>query len=173
MMRNELDDSSAKRKARMRAVEWVPEGEPKAVLHIFQSRETAESCQEELAEYFKEHGFAVIDSCCPDIMEVSQMEEAIGACFHNVKCKYPDIPYLLLGLSQGAVPVHAFVTAYPEAVEGLVFVDTRQNPQNITSDIPTLKISGLKEKKKEAFQSIYRWTEERLDEMLYHAAMKQ
>ncbi len=173
MMKKERDDSSAKRKARMRAVEWIPEGEPKAVLHIFQSRETAESCQEELAEYFKEHGFAVIDSCCPDIMEVSQMEEAIGTCFHNVKRKYPDVPYLLLGLSKGAAPVHAFVTAYPEAVEGIVYADTRHNTQISVDNIPTLNVTGLKDKKKETFQRIYHWTEERLDEMLYHAAMKQ
>lgn len=172
MKENEFYFSPAKRKARMRAVEWVPAGEPKAVLHIFQSRESAEYCQEELAEFFKEHGFAVIDSCCPDIMEISQMEEAICGCFQNVKRKYPDIPYLLLGISQGAVSVHAFVTAHPEAVDGLVFADTKQNPQDILHNIPTLKISGVKEKRKETFRCIYRWTEERLDEMLYHAAMK-
>ena len=172
MTDNEFYFSSAKRKAGMRTVEWVPEGEPRAILHIFQSRGATECYQEEMAEFFQQQGFAVIDSSCPETMEISQTEEELYTCIYNVKRKYPDIPYLLVGISRGAVSVHAFVTAHPDAVEGLVLADTRQNPRNIADCMPTLWVSGVKEKDKEAFRCIYRWTEERLDEMLYHAAVK-
>lgn len=172
MPNNEFYFSSVTKNIRMRAVEWLPAGEPKAVLHIFHEAEKAAYSQAEPAEFFKEHGFVVIESSCPDPVSADQIQEAMHTCVVNVKRKYPDVPYLLLGCSQGAVTVTSFVKNYPGAVEGVVLADAELDPLTSDQEISVLCVFGLAEKRRETLQRIYQWTEERLDEMLYRVATK-
>lgn len=172
MKKNEFYFSSQNNTTKICTEEWLPEGEPKAVLQIFHGAAGQEHCCKELAEYFNRHGFVVIGNKKINYSEYHCEQDVMHACLTAVKEKYPDVPYVLLGLSQGASTVHAYLCKHPGAVEGVVLADTEQEPQHIQEDIPVLQISGVKENRPEAFQYIYRWTAERLDEMLYRAATK-
>ena len=157
--------SSAEKKARTRSVEWLPEGEPKAVLHLCHGVLEAAHTNEELVTYFTEHGFIVIKHEC-------QNQEDMQNCVQSAKAKYPDVPYLLVGISKGVQMVHSVVNKYPGEVEGVVLADAEQEPQITAQDIPVLNVTGITENRQEAFRHIYHWTEERLDEMLYRRATK-
>lgn len=165
MKKQEFYFSSANKEARMRAVEWLPEGEPKAVLHICCDQTGQKQYSEELAEYFSMHGFVVI--ACKVFAQIE-----MSHCLQTVKNKYADVPHLLLGCSEGAVTVRSFIHRYPEAVEGAVLADIEQCMAAPDEKLPVLQISGVIQNRQEAFRQIFNWTEERLDEMLYQAATK-
>ena len=165
MTKQEFYFSSANKKARMRAVEWLPEGEPKAVLHIC-CDETGEVAGDgELAEYFAGQGFIVV--ACKHSGQAD-----MSHCLQEVKNKYADVPHLLLGCSEGAVTVRSFICRYPEAVEGAVLADAGQCIPAPDEKLPVLQVSGVSQNRQEVFRQIFCWTEERLDEMLYRAATK-
>lgn len=172
MTKNEFYFSSADSATRIHVVEWLPEGEPKAVLQISHGAAQHVLGYEKLAEFFTNHGFVVVgsDYADHDIRHCGQ--EEMQTCLKITKGKYPDIPYLLLGMSQGALEVHSFILSHPAAVEGVVLADMEQKTQNMEKDIPVLQVSGVEENCQEIFRYIYSWTEERLDEMLYRAATK-
>lgn len=172
MTKNEFYFSSANEKAGMRAVEWVPEGEPKAVLYLLHDVAEQVHCYEALTEFFTAQGFVVVDGACQNQGCLPYGTEEMHTCLSVMKRKYPDVPYLLMGLAKGAPAVHSFVNTYPGAVEGIVLADAEQGPQTMNKDLPVLQLSGVEENHQEAFRYIYRWTEERLDEMLYRAATK-
>lgn len=165
MSKQEFYFSSANQKAGTRAVEWLPEGEPKAVLHICCDSAEHMQCGEELAKYFALQGFVVI-AC--NHYEQKEMHY----CLQTVKHKYADVPHLLLGCSGSAAMVHSFISEYPDMIEGAVLADDGQGTVLDEEKLPVLQISGMEENRKEAFRMIYRWAEERLDEMLYQAATK-
>lgn len=157
--------SSANKEAGMRAVEWLPEGEPKAVLHICCDENKHMQCREELADYFTQQGF-IVAACKPS--EKKEMHR----CLKKAKDKYADIPHLLVGCSDEATVVQSFITEYPEAVEGVVLAGSAKKPVTVDEKLPVLQIDGVEDNCREVFRCIFRWTEERLDEMLYHAATK-
>ena len=165
MTKKEFYFSSANKKAKICMEEYLPEGEPKAVLHLCQDVSEAPYAKKELLTYFTECGFTVIK-------HNDQTLEAIQTCMQATKEKYPDVPYLLVGISRGVSMVHSVVTRYPGAVEGVVFADAELALPIAYQDIPVLTVTGVKDNKQEAFRHIYHWTEERLDEMLYRRATK-
>lgn len=173
MTRNEFYFSSADETTRVYAVEWLPKGEPKAVLHIFHGDAEQMLRYEELAEYFTGQGFVVVGNEHFTKKTKNFGQEEMHTCLKITKQKYPDIPYLLLGLSTGASMVNSFVKSHPEVVEGVVLADIGQEVQPIDKKLPVLHVSGIEKNCQEVFRFIYRWTEERLDEMLYRAATKQ
>lgn len=166
MTGNKFYFSSADKTIRVHAVEWLPVGEPKAVLQIFAGHAEQILRYEELAEYFISHGFAVIRS-------EHFAQEEVQFCVKSIKKKYPDIPCLLLGICQGVPVVNEFALNHPEAVEGVVLADAEQELHPISKELPVLRISGIIKNTREALKQICCWTEERLDEMLYRAATKQ
>lgn len=147
------------------ATEWIPEGEPRAVLHICCDESKHVTCREELAKYFTLQGFVVV--ACKSL-EQKEMHH----CLQKIKSNYADIPHLLIGCSEGAMKVHSFINKYPEAVEGAVLADVEPCMEAVDEKLPVLQVSGISEDCQEVFRHIYRWTEERLDEMLYRAATK-
>ncbi len=173
MKKNEFYFSYPQEKSKIRGVEWLPEGEPKAVLQIFQGATRQQHCYKELVEYFTGHGFIVVGNEIINCKNSPCEQEVMHTCVTAVKEKYPDVPYVLLGVSKGGPTVHAYLCKHPGAVEGVVLADTEPKIQNMQADVPVLQLSGVEENCREAFQYIYHWTEERLDEMLYRAAIKQ
>lgn len=165
MGKQEIYFSYTNKQAVTRAVEWLPEGEPKAVLHICCDGNEQIQCTEELAGYFVLQGFVVI--VC-NHYEQGEMHH----CLQVIKHKYADVPHVLLGCSHSAAAVHSFISKYPEAVEGAVLADEKQSTVVATKNLPVLQISGIAGNRQEVFRNIYRWAEERLDEMLYQAATK-
>ena len=102
MKKNEFNFSSADENTRIHAREWLPTGEPRAVLQISRGGEEQVQCYEELAEYFTKQGFIVVENASSDSAVPGYSQEALYRCLKIVKKKYPDVPYLLFGLFQGA-----------------------------------------------------------------------
>ena len=139
--------------------------QPKAVLHICCDEKKHKRCREALAEYFSLQGFVVVE-CRPS----GQKEMKYG--LQKLKNKYADIPHLLVGCLERAVTVQAFIKEYPEAVEGVILAGKSQEMVTVDENLPVLQIPDAQEDCGEMFLRIYCWAEERLDEMLYHAAVK-
>lgn len=173
MIKNEFYFSSEDNKTKIHAVEWLPEGEPKVVLQLYRGVTNQMQNYEELVNCFTGYGFAVVGNDDEDNGLCHCRQEEMKACIKATKQKYPDVPHLLLGLSQGAVEVHNFVNNYPGCVEGVVLADAEQEPKKINEEVPMLVVSGMEHNCRKVVQDIYSWTEKRLDEMLYHAAIKQ
>lgn len=165
MSKQEFYFSSANQKAGTLAVEWLPKGEPKAVLHIWCDSAEHMQCGEELAGIFTLHGFVV--AACNHLVQ-----EELHHCLQVVKRKYADVPHLLLGCFQSAAAVHSFISKNPEAVEGAILVADCQGTVLTDEKLPVLQIPSVAEHREETYRQIYGWAEERLDEMLYRAATK-
>lgn len=139
--------------------------EPKAVLHICCDEQKHGQCKEALADFFTRQGFVIAD-CKP--AEKQEMYENVK----KVKENYADLPHLLVGCAEEAVVVQDFISEYPGLVEGAVLAGSGQEEVSVNEELPVLQIAGAQDDCMEMFRCIYRWMEERLDEMLYHAATK-
>lgn len=144
MTRNEFYFPSADRKTKIHAVEWLPDGEPKAVLQIAHGVTEHMLRYEEMAEYFTQrgfvvvgndhlgHGYSIAEGAAPMYLGPEGswfwVERDMYTCQKMVKKEYPDIPYMLLGLSLGSFIVRSFLIRYPDAVDGAILVGTGQTP---------------------------------------------
>lgn len=144
MTKNEFYFSSADKKTRIHAVEWLPEGEPKAVLQISHGVTEHILCYEELAEYFTARGFVVTGNDHlghgTSIAEGAKpmyfgpkdswlwVQEDMYTCLKFTKERYQNLPYILLGLSLGSFIARSFVIAHPGEVDGVILAGTGQSP---------------------------------------------
>ena len=142
MTRNEFYFPSADRRTKIHAVEWLPEGEPKAVLQIAHGVTEHILCYEELAEYFTAKGFVVVGndhlghgtSIAPGKAPMYfgpegswfWVERDMYTCQKMMKKRYPNIPYVMLGLSMGAFVVRSFLIRFPGMADGAILAGTGQ-----------------------------------------------
>jgi len=142
MTRNEFYFPSADRRTKIHAVEWLPEGEPKGVLQIAHGVTEHILCYEELAEYFTTKGLVVVGNDHlghgTSVAEGAQpmyfgaegswfwVERDLYTCQKMMKKRYPDLPYLMLGLSMGAIVIRSFLIRFPGLVDGAVLAGTGQ-----------------------------------------------
>lgn len=172
MKKREYYISAADETTKIHTIEWFPESEPKAIFQVFHDMAESMLHYEELAEFFTGRGFAIIGNEPPAGNSSQRVQENIHTCLKMTKNKYPDVPHLLMGLSEEVHAVCSFLSKYSGIVEGAVLSGFEQKNQE-AKDIPVLHISGEEENRPELFRRICHWTEERLDEMLYRAATKQ
>lgn len=144
MTKHEFYFLSADRKTNIHAVEWQPEGVPKAVLQIAHGVTEHILCYEEMAEYFTKKGFVVVGndhlghgtSIAEGAKSMYLGQEGswkwvvkdIDKCMKMTKERYPDIPYILLGLSLGSFAVRTHAILHPGKVDGIVLAGTGQSP---------------------------------------------
>lgn len=142
MTKKEFYFPSANQKTKIHAVQWIPEGVPKAILQIAHGVTEHILCYEEMANYFTEKGFLVVGNDHlghgSSIGEESKpmyfgperswewVVEDIHTCMQMTKKQYPNIPYILLGLSLGSFAVRTHAICYPKEVDGIVLVGTGQ-----------------------------------------------
>jgi len=152
MVRNEFTFLSADGKTSIHAVEWLPEGQPRAVLQIAHGVSEYILRYEPFATYLTEQGFAVVghdhighgsslsagaerlyfgpkgswDWVVQDIDTLRQLEGK----------KFAGLPYFLLGHSMGSFLVRTYLIRYPGSVDGTVVMGTGQMA-------PTLITGGL------------------------------
>ena len=144
MVRNEFTFPSADGKTAVHAVEWLPEGRPRAVLQI--SHGVAEYIlrYEPFAEYLTARGFAVAGhdhlghggSVAPGGARLyfgprgswEWVVDDICTRFGLLKKQFPGIPHFLLGHSMGSFLVRTYLIRCPGTVDGAVIMGTGQMP---------------------------------------------
>jgi len=122
------------------AVEWVPEGEIKAVLQICHGMTEHILRYEEFARYLNERGICVVGHDHLGHGESVQGEEYYGY-FHEKKGnqyvigdiqrlreiinrKYPSAPYFMLGHSMGSFLLRQYLTMYANGLKGAIIMGT-------------------------------------------------
>lgn len=142
MTRNEFYYRSADKKTNIHAVEWLPKGEPKAILNIAHGITEHIMSYEEMAEFFAKRGFAVVgndalghglsiaDGARPMYPGAEGswkwIEEDMYTCQCMLRKRYPEIPCFVLGLSLGSFIVRSFLIHHPGAVDGAILAGTGQ-----------------------------------------------
>ena len=142
MVRNEFTFPSADGHTNIHAVEWVPEGEIRAVLQI--SHGVAEYIlrYEPFAEYLTAHGFAVVGH--DHLGHGQSVAEGAPRLYFGPKGSwswvvddiyarrqlagrhFPGVPYFLLGHSMGSFLARTYLIRYPGTVDGAILMGTGQ-----------------------------------------------
>ena len=129
------------------AVLWLPEGEPKAVLQIAHGMTEHIGRYEAFAEQLTARGVAV---CGFDLRghgtngedeEIASFGENgwalslsdMRAFFEEMKQRFPDESYLMMGFSLGSFLLREYLSLYPDGVDGAVIVGTGHQPGWILS----------------------------------------
>lgn len=140
-MRREFTYPSTDGVHQIHAVEWLPEGEPRAVVQIVHGVAEYVLRYDPLAQYLTEHGFLV---CGEDhlghgltakggtfgyfgpkngwdlvVRDVRRLRKLEGE-------KYPDIPYVILGHSMGSFLTRTYLIRWPGTVDAAVLSGTGQ-----------------------------------------------
>lgn len=144
MVKTEFYYPSADGKTKIHAVEWAPEGKPKAVLQISHGVTEHMLRYEEMAEYFTQRGFVLVGNDHlghgTSIAEGAEpmyfgpkgswlwVQRDMYTCLKMTKKRYPGVPYILLGLSLGSFVVRTFLIRHPGKVDAAVLAGTGQTP---------------------------------------------
>ena len=144
MVKREFTFPSADGKTAIHAVEWLPEGAPRAVLQIAHGVSEYVLRYEDFAGYLTERGFAVVGNDhlghglsvsdgAPRLYfgpkgswnwVVEDMEQ-LRKLTHR---QFPNLPYFLLGHSMGSFLTRTYLIRYPGTVKGAILMGTGQNP---------------------------------------------
>lgn len=144
MTRDEFDYPSADGKTKIHAVEWLPDGEPKAILQIAHGVTEYILRYEEFAKFLTEKGIVVVGNDHlghgTSIAEGAErmyfgpegswnwVVEDIKKCLEITKNKFPNIPYCLLGFSLGSFLARTYLIKYPGSLNGAIIMGTGQLP---------------------------------------------
>lgn len=161
MKKEEFYYQSSDGKTQIHAVEWLPEGEPIAVLQIAHGVTEYILRYEPFAKYLTEKGFAVVGNDHlghgKSIAEKAEpmyfgptgswnwVVKDINTCKEIEKKKFPNIPYCLLGFSLGSFLVRTYLIDYPKSVDAAIIMGTGTTPD---IQISLAKMMANKEAKK-------------------------
>ena len=142
MVRNEFTFLSADGKTPIHAVEWLPEGQVRAVLQISHGVSEYILRYEPFAEYLTARGFAVVghdhlghgQSVAEGSPRLyfgpkgswSWVVDDIDQRRNLAKAKFPQVPYFLMGHSMGSFLARTYLIRYPGAVDAAVIMGTGQ-----------------------------------------------
>ena len=142
MVRNEFTFLSADGKTPIHAVEWLPEGQARAVLQISHGVSEYILRYEPFAEYLTAQGFAVAGhdhlGHGQSVAEGSArlyfgprgswnwVVDDIDQRRNLAKAKFPQVPYFLMGHSMGSFLARTYLIRYPGAVDAAVIMGTGQ-----------------------------------------------
>ena len=142
MIRNEFTFLSSDGRTPIHAVEWLPEGEVRAVLQI--SHGVAEYIlrYEPFAAWLTERGFAVVGhdhlghggsvsaGAAPMYFgpkgSWNHVVDDIDRRRALAKARFPHVPYILLGHSMGSFVVRTYLIRYPGGIDGAILMGTGQ-----------------------------------------------
>lgn len=145
MVKREFTFPSADGKTAIHAVEWLPEGAPRAVLQIAHGVSEYVLRYEDFAGYLTERGFAVVGNDhlghglsvsdgAPRLYfgpkgswnwVVEDMEQ-LRKLTHR---QFPNLPYFLLGHSMGSFLTRTYLIRYPGTVDGAIIMGTGYQPK--------------------------------------------
>lgn len=139
-MKREFKYPSRDGATEIHAVEWIPEGEVKAVLQICHGMTEYINRYDEFARFMNEHGIYVAGHDHLGHGESVQGEDCYGY-FHETRGnhyvigdihklrgitqrKYPETPYFMLGHSMGSFLLRQYLTMYGKGLAGAVIMGT-------------------------------------------------
>ena len=142
MKTREFTFPSADGKTAIHAVEWLPEGEARAVLQIVHGVSEYILRYAPFAEYLTERGFAVVGhdhlghgtSVAPDGKRLyfgpkgswEWVVQDIETLRQMSRERFAGIPYFMLGHSMGSFLTRTHLIRYPAATDGAVIMGTGQ-----------------------------------------------
>lgn len=151
-MKNDLYYDSIDGKTKIHAVEWIPDGEPRAVLQLIHGMNEFINRYDEYASFMADQGFYVVgndhvghgESVVSDELRGFFREkngnkvllEDLETLRKMAAEKYPDVPYFILGHSMGSFLARQFVALHGSELAGAVIMGTGTTP------LPVLK-SGM------------------------------
>lgn len=151
-MKNNFYFESIDGKTKIHAIEWVPDGEPRAVLQLIHGMNEYIDRYSEFASFMAENGFYVVGNDHVGHGESVVSEEVRGffrekngnkvlledlETLHQMTvAKYPDVPYFILGHSMGSFLCRQFISLHGDKLAGAVIMGTGTTP------LPVLK-SGM------------------------------
>mgnify|MGYP000764516063 CR=1 FL=1 len=159
MVKREFTFPSADGKTAIHAVEWLPEGAPRAVLQIAHGVSEYVLRYEDFAGYLTERGFAVVGNDhlghglsvsdgAPRLYfgpkgswnwVVEDMEQ-LRKLTHR---QFPNLPYFLLGHSMGSFLTRTYLIRYPGTVDAAIIMGTgHQSPAIVTGGRAIAKAAG-------------------------------
>lgn len=125
---------------RIRAIEWVPGGEVRAVLQICHGMTEHIGRYSEFAEYLTERGFYVVghdhlghgksvqDEDCYGYFHETKGNDYVVGDIHKLrwwtKKHYPQVPYFMLGHSMGSFLLRQYLVSYSEGLAGAIVMGT-------------------------------------------------
>ena len=142
MARNEFTFPSADGKTQIHSVEWLPDGEVRAVLQIAHGVSEYILRYEPFANYLTARGFAVVghdhlghgSSATPNGKPMyfgpkgswNWVVQDIETCRRLAKERFPNTPYFILGHSMGSFLLRTHLIRYPGTVDGAIIMGTGQ-----------------------------------------------
>ena len=158
-MKNDLYFPSVDGKTTIHGIEWVPEGEPKAVLQMVHGMNEYIDRYNEFASFMADNGFYVVghdhvghgESVAPDGTRRFFAEkngnrvllEDMETVRKTAAEKYPDVPYFILGHSMGSFLVRQFIARHGGSLTGAVIMGTGNQPaMTLKSGIALCSIIG-------------------------------
>ena len=158
-MKNDLYFPSVDGKTTIHGIEWVPEGEPKAVLQMVHGMNEYIDRYNEFASFMADNGFYVVghdhvghgESVAPDGTRRFFAEkngnrvllEDMETVRKTAAEKYPDVPHFILGHSMGSFLVRQFIARHGGSLTGAVIMGTGNQPaMTLKSGIALCSIIG-------------------------------
>lgn len=139
-MKKEFFYPSKDGKTQIHAIEWIPEGEVKAVLQICHGMVEYIDRYDGFASYLCErgiyvvghdhlgHGKSVTDESYLGHFEPKDGNKYVIADIHSLRAqtekKYPDLPYFMLGHSMGSFLLRQYLTMRSEGLSGAIIMGT-------------------------------------------------
>ena len=154
MQTTEIYFTSNDGKSRIHAVEWIPDGRPKAILQLVHGMAEHIERYGDFAAFMTEHGYLVVGDnhlghgksvgengqkgyfCEGDAASVLVRDE--HKLHEVVEGEYPGIPYFILGHSMGSFITRNYLTEYGHEVQGAVIMGTGMQPKALLALSKTL-----------------------------------
>lgn len=146
-MKNEFYFKSSDGTNQIHAIEWIPEGEAKAVLQMCHGMAEYIERYHDFASFLAENGYYVVghdhlghgkSAASSDklgFFHEKNGNEYVVADIHQLRKdtekKYPNVPYFMLGHSMGSFLVRQYIGLYGEGLAGAVIMGTGDQPNLI------------------------------------------
>ena len=143
-MKEDLYFDSVDGEHKIHAIEWDPEGEPKAILQLIHGMTEYIGRYDEFASYMADHGFCVVgndhlghgDSVnSPEDYGFFREKNGNRCLLEDIRtlrdmtrAKYPDVPYFILGHSMGSFLARQFMARYGDGLSGAIIMGTGSQP---------------------------------------------
>ena len=137
---------SADGKTKIHGAIWLPEQEPKAVLHVGHGMTEYVDSYDEIAKFLNGkgfvvagidnlgHGYSVYDETCYGYFgKYEYMIKDLHAVRKKVQAKFPELPYFYWGNSMSSFLGRRYIQLYSEGMAGAIFTGAGSIPQSIMS----------------------------------------
>lgn len=146
-MKNEFYFASSDGTNQIHAIEWIPEGEMKAVLQMCHGMAEYIDRYHDFASFLAENGYYVVGhdhlghgKSAASLDKLGFFHEKNGNEYviedihqlrKDTQIKYPEVPYFMMGHSMGSFLVRQYIGMYGEGLAGAIIMGTGNQPNFI------------------------------------------